>query len=248
MRLIPLTQGQFAMVDDDRFEELIKVKWQALWAERSKTFYAVHNSWNMVKQKHELFIMHRVILNAPEGIEVDHRDKNGLNNLISNIRLATTSQNQCNRGKASNNKSGFKGVSWEKKARKWRAEIAINGKNFSLGNFNRKSHAILAYNEAALRLHGEFAYQNVIPEDFKDEVIFRYSRNKNASGFRGVYWESKHQKWRVRIESNHKRLHVGLFDKDCILDAARAYNEAAIKIHGENAFLNDILEDLMCCC
>lgn len=100
--------------------------------------------------------MHREIMCAYSGIQVDHIDGNTLNNQRSNLRLATPSQNQWNKGLYKNNTSGFKGVSWHKDTKRWQATIAANGKQKSLGVFYSKQDAALAYKEAAAKLHGEF--------------------------------------------------------------------------------------------
>jgi hypothetical protein len=103
--------------------------------------------------------MHRFIMGDPIGIEVDHK-KHGdtLNNRRSNLRLATKSQNGCNRGKQRNNTSGHKGVCWDSAKGKWRAEIKAGGKKFHLGRFRDKAEAAEAYKNAATKLHGEFTH------------------------------------------------------------------------------------------
>jgi hypothetical protein len=77
--------------------------------------------------------------------------------LIENLRPATKSQNAANRGKTCNNTSGFKGVWWRRRYRKWQATIGVNGKRFYLGMFDTPEAAHAAYAAAAQRLHGEFA-------------------------------------------------------------------------------------------
>lgn len=89
--------------------------------------------------------------------EMDHRDGNKLNNRWDNLRLANSSQNQCNRRKSKSNTSGFKGVYWNKRHRKWRAKIGVFGKQKYLGFFKTPEAAFEAYKSAALELHGEFA-------------------------------------------------------------------------------------------
>jgi hypothetical protein len=98
-----------------------------------------------------------IILNAPKGIDVDHRDGDGLNNRRSNIRLATPSQNMSNHGPHKQNTSGYKGVTWNKARSKWVAQISFNRRNIGLGYFTEKEKAIEAYRNAASVLHGEFA-------------------------------------------------------------------------------------------
>lgn len=93
---------------------------------------------------------------------LDHKDRNGLNNSIENLREATASQNAANSIKRKNNTSGWKGVSWDKDRKKWRAIIGINGGQKHLGLFQDPKEAAKAYNQAALNHFGRFARTNEI--------------------------------------------------------------------------------------
>jgi len=104
--------------------------------------------------------MHRLILNPPAGITIDHINGNGLDNRRENLRLAGRGQNQCNRGKQSNNTSGFKGVTWHKNLNKWEAGISISGKRYHVGFYKTPEAAARAYDDAAKKYHGEFARLN----------------------------------------------------------------------------------------
>ena len=156
-RTIPLTQGQFTLVDLEDYEYLSRFNWRADWSERMQCFYAVR--WSGTGRKgRKALSMHRELMGCPEAREVDHKDHDTLNNRRYNLRVATTAQNQFNRRKNRNNKSGFKGVSASKKAGKWCAQIQINGKNKSLGTlFDTPEAAHEAYKIAALELFGEYA-------------------------------------------------------------------------------------------
>lgn len=90
-------------------------------------------------------------------MEIDHIDRNRFNNSWPNLRQASSSENKWNCAKRSKNKSGFKGVSFFKPAKKYRAEIKHNYKNIHLGYFSTPDEAHRAYCSAAARLHGEFA-------------------------------------------------------------------------------------------
>lgn len=91
---------------------------------------------------------------------LDHIDGNRQNNRIENLRLATKSQNTAHAtGLRVDNKSGFRGV-WQKR-NKWAAGIRHQGQKYDLGRFDSKEEAALAYDAAARRFFGEFAYQNV---------------------------------------------------------------------------------------
>jgi hypothetical protein len=104
--------------------------------------------------------MHRLILNAPEGALVDHRDGNGLNNRRSNIRLATSSNNSVNRHRGISSASGYRGVALHIQTGKWQAQVAQKGRTFYLGLHETAEAAARAYDKAAVELHGEFARPN----------------------------------------------------------------------------------------
>lgn len=106
------------------------------------------------------YLRHRLIFLWHNGFmpeQVDHIDLNRSNNRIENLRAANRSGNGANRGRYANNKSGYKGVCWFKPARKWHAQIKLNGKVHHLGYFDDPAVAHEAYKEAANRMHGEFA-------------------------------------------------------------------------------------------
>ena len=112
------------------------------------------------KAKQTSLLMHRFILglNDPE-IEIDHEDRNGLNNQRYNLRKAED-KNQQNVGLRKDNKSGFKGVTWSAAAGMWRARIRIETKEIHLGVFTDLIEAAKVYDAAAIKYHGKFAYTN----------------------------------------------------------------------------------------
>lgn len=97
------------------------------------------------------------------GYEIDHIDRNPLNNLDNNLRICTHSQNSHNIKLRKNNTSGQIGVSWHKQCKKWQVKITINLKEIPLGLFDDLYDAARAYNAAAIKYHGEFAVLNIIP-------------------------------------------------------------------------------------
>jgi len=154
-KLIPLTQGQFAMVDDDMFDELMKYKWYAN-KYHSGDFYAKRALWEDNKRKK--IIMHRVIMNAPKEMVIDHINHNTLDNRKDNLRLCTIAENSQNSRTPKNNTSGYKGVSWHKPTNKYRSKITVNKKIHYLGSFDCPKEAHKAYCTAAKKYHGEFRY------------------------------------------------------------------------------------------
>jgi hypothetical protein len=157
MKKVKLTQGKYALVDNDLFEELNKVKWYAL--RDGKTFYAVRKA-RLASGKRTTLQMHRYIFELmgwalPET--VDHRDRNGLNNQRANLRPATRQQQRHNQGRRTNNTSGVMGVCYSKQMQKWQASGHLNKKQILLGYFTRKRDAIAARNTFVHDHHGEFA-------------------------------------------------------------------------------------------
>lgn len=120
--------------------------------------YVVTNNRNGQHKLHRLLLQ----LSTEDDFEVDHIDRDTLNNCRSNLRLCSREQNTHNQGKKGNNTSGHKGVSWDKRVRRWQARIMKEGHSKHLGYFETKEQAAEAYNKAALELHGEFAYINKI--------------------------------------------------------------------------------------
>ena len=167
-RLIPLTQGRFAIVDAADYERLAKYKWCA---------YRNNNSFYACRGFHfKKVCMHRQILHAPSGMLVDHIDRNGLNNRKSNLRVCTAAQNCCNRGPNRNGSSKYKGVYWHKRNKKWLVGISAPQKRLFLGSFVDQLEAAIAYDRKAEVLFGEFAYLNFpdLPEFRKQlrKIIF----------------------------------------------------------------------------
>lgn len=154
MRKIPLTKGHFAIVDDEDYEELSKYKW---YSSLGRAVRGIPKGDNMAK-----IHMHRVIAQTPEGMDTDHINGDPLDNRRSNLRWATRSQNLSNKGMNRNNKSGFKGVFWFKNYKKWLATIRVDKKRIFLGYFKDKIEAAIAYNNAAIKYHNEFAKLNII--------------------------------------------------------------------------------------
>lgn len=154
MKTITLTKGKSCIVDDDDYDELMKYKWKF----RIKDGYAARNI--QTKEKNTTRFMHRQIIGAPPDLQTDHVNHNTLDNRKENLRVCTRSQNNHNHGLSRNNTSGYKGVSWKSNRGKWYASIGINGVGIYLGMFTNKDDAARAYNEAATRLHGEFALLN----------------------------------------------------------------------------------------
>jgi len=144
---------RYTMVDPEDYPKLSKYNW-LLARNRGNKCYAVCYEGKLILH------MHRMIMDAPKGKVVDHKDRNGLNNTKSNLRLATYSQNCCNRIISRPKSSKYRGVIYIKKTNKYRAGIAMKGEKIHLGCFENEEAAGRAYDKAAKELHGEFAVLN----------------------------------------------------------------------------------------
>ena len=159
MRKIPLTQDKFALVDDEDFEKVNQYKWYA--KRKDHIFYAARHITISYKNYQMLFL-HNFISPPPKGKFIDHIDGDGLNNQKNNLRVAMPIENSRNRKIDKDNISGYKGVYHRKDTGKFRAYIAINRKQYALGNFDTAIEAAKAYNQKASEVWGEFAKLNII--------------------------------------------------------------------------------------
>ncbi len=152
MKEILLTRGYVALVDDADYEWLSQWKWSALTSGTSKRVYA---------SRHGGILMHREILGLRKGQKGDHKDLNGLNNQRSNLRKATTQQNNANVLPRSGRKYKGAYLSHQGKLRKpWYAMITVNRKFTWIGCFETEIEAAKAYDKAAAKAFGEFARLN----------------------------------------------------------------------------------------
>ncbi len=151
-RPIPLTNGQFAVVDSEDYDHLSSFTWHAV--KSCDTYYAARR-----KGPRKIF-MHRQITNAPANLIVDHIDHNGLNNKKSNLRLCKQDKNILNSRPTKGKSSKYKGVQFSKFYNRFIAIIFMNGRKHFLGKFDNEIDAARAYDAKARQLFGEYAYLN----------------------------------------------------------------------------------------
>jgi hypothetical protein len=150
MKTVELSKGYATLVDDADFEAVSEHSWHVL-IPRSGTPYAV-GYVNGVRER-----LHRWLMKAPKGVEVDHENTDGLDNQRGNLRLATSSQNQHNKRAYRTNTSGYKGVSLDRRNGRWYAKLAVNGVQHNLGLHDTPEEANRVVCEARARFHGTFA-------------------------------------------------------------------------------------------
>lgn len=149
---IPINNGAVVLVDDQDYALVSNHRW---YCKPGKI-----TSYAQTVVKGHCFRMHRLIMAAQPGQQVDHIDGNGLNNTRANLRIVTNSQNSMNRRKIRNASSQYKGVAWFTKAGCWCAYIWVSGRNKHLGKFKYEAAAARAYDAAARQYFGEFARTN----------------------------------------------------------------------------------------
>jgi len=161
---IVLTQGKVALVDEGDYELVSQFNWHAGYQKDVcgvPIYYPQRANYRGLKPRNVM--LHRFVMNAPDGMEVDHIDRsNTLDCRRSNLRLATRAQNRASMRKRANVvHSCYKGVTWSKG--KWQVAIKGDGHNLYLGRYSSEKDAARLYNMAALHYFGEFALLNVLP-------------------------------------------------------------------------------------
>ena len=135
-------EGLKFIIDEEDYDKFVK----------GESFYSNKGYARSGKDK----FLHRLIMNAPDGMDVDHINGNPLDNRKCNLRICTHAQNSFNKGKYKNNTSGFKGVNWNNNNKKYQSRIMLNGKSISLGYFEKAEDAYKAYCGACVKYHQEF--------------------------------------------------------------------------------------------
>lgn len=137
MKTVELTQGKRTLVDESDFEILSEHRW---------SFQGQGYAISRIKGKN--ILMHVFLMGKKKGLEIDHKNRDKLDNRRENLRHVTRSVNCFNTGLRSSNKSGFRGVSWDKRREKWRATIKMNYKQIFNKSFVTKEETIEAHHQA----------------------------------------------------------------------------------------------------
>lgn len=202
---IPLTQGKFAIIDAADFEKVGHFKWHF-----SNDGYARRNeSRKITGNKHVTLKMHRVLLDCPADMHVDHIDGNGLNNTRANIRIVTAKQNMWNRRVKSTSKTGSRGVTFAKG--KYHVKIVKDSKELCLGSFLSLAEATEAYEKNAKVIHGEFFRSGI----FTASELNGYEASRAPSSYpkkKYRYTTYVNGKWRAQLIYKGKSIHIGMFE------------------------------------
>ena len=246
MKAVQLTRGYVAIVDDEHYERVMAAgPWltymrdQNVYAERVFT----QRDGKLRKQSMGNFILE---ITGSGKTQVNYKNRDALDNRTCNLRTCDPSQRNARARKYKKKTSSqFRGVSWDKRTRKWDARLRVRGKNLFLGLFTDEVEAATAWDEAARGNWGEFAFQN-FPSDKERRVTApippehvrrkRKHKQKVTSEYRGVSWREDIKRWRAALLFRGKLMHLGTFTDE--QTAAMAYDRAAREHLGIRACAN----------
>ena len=156
-RKIHIDDGKYAIVDSQDYYAYGKYKW--ILSGDGNNWYAF-GSMKIGSKRTKIVSLHRLIMNAPKGVLIDHQNNDGLDDRRANLRFATYTQNAINKPKKANTSSKYRGVCFEKCCGKWAAYIRIKGRQTRLGRFDNEIEAARARDTAAIKHHKDFARLN----------------------------------------------------------------------------------------
>lgn len=167
MKLVPLTKGLFAKVDDADYEDVARFKW-CVWGT-----YAARSLPGHLPGQPQYRSMHAQLMNPPEGFEVDHVNRDRLDNRRCNLRVCSAQQNMANR-QCGNNAAGLNGVTPDRG--KWKAHFETGGKHYNLGRYDSAEEAARVRDAMAFKINGEFAALNFPNETPNPALLDRPTR------------------------------------------------------------------------
>lgn len=229
---LKLQNGQSALIDDEDYEKVISRVWCVKEGELKNTLRVYDGSSS------ENLYLGRFILDSKIGEKIFHLDRNPLNFTKANLKVVGQGEITRKRKGNRNSSSKYKGVWWNKRDCKWESQIGTNGTIIRLGSYQDEEEAALKYNDAALELFGEYAYQNVIGEDNSADTFIiekvKQKRKQNKTGYKGIC--EKNGKYQARVWNGSKMIYAGSSSDP--VEAAKMHDEKAIELFGDKAVLN----------
>lgn len=213
MKEVFVSPGSIALVDDDQFERVKKIKWYL-----SQHGYALSGGSKSFGIK-PFTKMHRFIYGAEDGVMLDHRDGNKLNNQRGNLREATKEQNIHNQKKRTGTNNNYKGTNFVKRLGLWQSRCRMNHEDYFLGYFKSEIAAAYAYNKKALEL-SEFILLNDLPynKDYLEKILVSdralVKKCVMVSPYNFIYFHEKKGLWNIRILFNGSVTYKGGFKTD----------------------------------
>jgi len=226
MKIIYTKKGEEIFVDDSDYEEMNKHLWYC-----DKKGYATRAGKAFENKRRTTVSMHREIMDAPEGMVVDHINHETLDNQRKNLRVCSSADNMKN---IRSKQGTVLGVRWREFSQRWIANIKIDGQLIHLGTFIEFDEALAARKEAEIKYFGDFRDNLVIydtqmiAENMSKKGNWDKKRprkaSNNSSGTTGVSWLENRKQWRARITIDYKVYYLGDFVN--INDAIKARKEA----------------------
>lgn len=152
MKKIFLGNGNYTIVDNDDYDKFNKFKW---YLNGSGSVIG-----RMKRGAGKLFHLHRIIIDAPPDMQVDHINRNRLDNRKVNLRLATQLENNWNQAAQKNCKTGVKGVYWRPERKRWRAVFRYKGKLIIDKMYKNFDDAVNIRTKTAIEFQKEFAFES----------------------------------------------------------------------------------------
>ncbi len=224
---VPLTRGYVAWIDAEDAAWAAAFTWH-VGLNRHTAYAVCHAS----RPRRTTRRMHREIVGAPPGVEVDHINGNGLDNRRANLRLASHAENMRNR-MGLGGRSRFKGVRC--RGSRWRSIIHFEGRRILLGTFDTEEQAARRYDEAAAHYFGAFAWLNFpdeTPEPYRVSLLRRTTPDRP---YRGAHRNSAGH-WEAGIKGNGSQRHLGTFPT--AVQAAHAYDAALRQMGRDERWAN----------
>lgn len=225
MKTIPVAKGYEAIVDDEDYEKLSSFKWIIL---KSKGTQYARCSVKISFGNSKYIVMHRMLIDVPPGMEIDHINHNGLDNRRNNLRIVTREQNTRNARRLDGK---YKGVI--RSGNRWVARIAVNGKTRKVAFLDTEEGAAMAYDKAALVIFGEYAHTNFNSSNYTQIELREMSEHINelinrvrlsSSSYKGVRWSKRDKRWLAY----YKKKYLGRFLDE--LEAAKTVTDYESKL------------------
>lgn len=236
---IPLQNGEYAIVDKEDYERVSKYNW-VLSNDSQNTLRVTARNPAL---RRNVRLNHFVLkLDDRKRSIVIHKNKDKLDFRKENLEITHEETGFYISGARQGSKSKYKGVGWYERDKKWQAMIMVNGKAIYLGRYETEEEAARIYNNAALKHFGEHAFQNVLGADNRitenkiNETKHRRRSMSHNNRYKGVSYHEKNKGFRARIQSNGKRINIGVYKDETV--AAKAYDKKAYELHGDKAILN----------
>lgn len=240
VKSILLQNGLSVIIDDEDYERVNKFNW-SFSTGTNKTTFNVKTAYQTTTH----IYLSEFLLGKQKGKKISHLNGDKLDYRKNNLFFCTQDQITYKSKSRIGSTSKYKGVSWDKRIKKWVASIHKNGKKHHLGCFYSENEAAEIYNDAAKVLFGELAYQNVIGEDNTTQFFEEQKNNRNfnrkqskttTSIYKGVSFDKRSGKWACSTTIDGKFFWLGRHNQE--KEAAKAYDQKAKEVYGDAAILN----------